>query len=165
MVPGVMVVSESSARDMDGEEQANLKQLFFEDLRRGMLFEGDAEITRDNISKFAEATGDTNVAHQSIAHGMLLASLGVGVVMQHLGSSEHKTPIFLNANIDFGGMMRVNRIMSVQATVRHRWLMQGNERQGKILFNIVGRNSQTGRVVISACGKVLVPKRNRSVSA
>jgi len=157
MDQNVAAVSEPSVHSTDEE------QVFFEDLRVGMLIEGAVEITRQRISKFAEVTGDTNVAHQSIAHGMLLASLGAGVVMQYLGSSRRKTPVLLHIKVDFQGVMRANRIMSIQATVEK--LVEENDEQGEVLFSFEGRNSQTGKTVISAHSSVQIPKRSRSVAA
>lgn len=150
---------ESRDHDIRGNGQIKSTQMFFEDLRQGMLIKGAVEVTREKISQFAIVTDDINVAHQSIAHGMLLASLAVGVVSNYLGSSRHNAPLYLNLEIDFQGMMRANRTMFVEATVTQ--FVEEYGKHWKVLFNFVGRNSQTGKTVISGRSRVLVPKRNR----
>lgn len=126
------------------------------------MIRGTVEITRKIISNFGNVTGDTNVAHQSIAHGLLLASLGAGLVMQYLGSSRRKTPVLLHLDVDFRGMMRADRIMSVLATVEK--LMEENDEQSEVLFSFEGRNSRTDKTVITAHCNVQMPRRADSDS-
>ena len=60
---------ESRDHDIRGNGQIKSTQVFFEDLRQGMLIKGAVEITREKISQFAIVTDDINVATKALHTG------------------------------------------------------------------------------------------------
>lgn len=133
----------------------------FEDLQVGMTASFTKTITEDDISLFAQASGDRNPVHLDetfaqttpfqgrIAHGMLTASLISAAVAQHLPGAG---TILLSQSLRYKAPVRPGDV--VQATVTVKELIHEKRR-----VNLTTVCTVAERVVVD--GEALVMPTSR----